>query len=143
MAISYTQKEGNVTVLGLETEFDGTLEFTDNLIITGKFNGKIVSDGSLVIEKTGDCKVDSISASSISIAGSVKGNMRASKKLEMFSGSKIAGNIETAKLRIADNVDFQGQVKMMESVPEVDVFMVSTAEYKKMVSERAETEDVE
>ena len=28
---------GNLTIFGQETEFDGVLDFTDNLVITGKF----------------------------------------------------------------------------------------------------------
>ena len=42
----------NVTVFGTETEFDGVLEFKDRLIITGKFNGKIVAPtGDLTVDK--------------------------------------------------------------------------------------------
>ena len=33
----------NITVFGSETEFDGTLEFRDSLVITGKFSGKIIA----------------------------------------------------------------------------------------------------
>ena len=55
-----SEDKKNVTVFGRETEFTGTVEFTDNLIITGKFNGTIKSSGDLEIEKTAICKVDSI-----------------------------------------------------------------------------------
>ena len=70
---SFTMKNGNVTVLGQETEFYGDLKFTDNLVITGKFEGKIDATGNLKIDKTGTCKVDKISADSILIAGVVTG----------------------------------------------------------------------
>ena len=38
-----------LTVFGAETEFDGVLEFSDDLIITGKFTGKINATGNLEI----------------------------------------------------------------------------------------------
>lgn len=140
MTISYRQKEGNLTILGLETEFNGELKFSDNLVITGKFSGTIKSTGSLVIEKKSSCTVDIATAESITVAGHVKGNLSALDKLEMLSNSRIVGNVETARLRIADNVSFYGKVKMREQLPVIDIFSVSTAEYKKMVSHRATKE---
>ena len=137
MPISYRQKEGELTILGAQTELNGVLHFSGNLVITGKFTGSIESEGSLVVEKTGVCTVDSIKADSISVAGQVEGNMYAKTKLEMFSGSKIIGDIATSRLRIAENVNFHGEVKMLDEVPDMDIFSVSAAEYKRMVDSRA------
>ncbi|OJF75978.1 MAG: hypothetical protein BKP49_09145 [Treponema sp. CETP13] len=141
MAISYQQKEGNITILGAETSFEGSMEFSDNLIITGDFSGTIKSQkGSLVIEKNGKCKVDSMSADSITIAGKVTGDSYAENRIEMLSGSTVKGNIETKLLRISDNVNFQGNVKMLKDVQNVDVFSVSPSDYKKILSGSAEIE---
>ena len=63
----------NLTVFGQETEFDGILEFTDNLVITGKFNGEIRATGDLEIEKTAVCSVSAMAANSITISGKVTG----------------------------------------------------------------------
>ncbi len=120
----------NFTVLGSETSFDGVLEFTDNLKINGKFNGTIKSQGNLDIDKDAVCTVDKMSASSIVISGSVTGNISAEERIEMCNGSKVKGNIETARLRIADNVEFEGQVTMLDKEPQVDLFSVASSEYK-------------
>lgn len=124
------QTNGNMTVLGEETCFEGYLEFTDSLIVTGKFEGTIKSEGKLEIARTAECEVDEMSASSIMIAGSVKGNINARDRLEIRSGSKINGDIKTRKLRIAENVEYQGAVTMLEDAQDVDVFSVSTSEFK-------------
>ncbi len=121
----------NITVLGQETEFDGVIEFTDNLVITGKFNGTIKATGDLEIEKTAICKVDTINANSLVISGKVTGNMHVPERVEMCSGSKVSGDVVTSRIRIADNVEFDGQVTMLDSVPDVDLFSVASAEYKK------------
>lgn len=120
----------NFTVLGSETEFDGVLEFTDDLKITGKFNGSINAQGNLEIDKAAVCSVDKMSANSIIISGTVTGDIEASERVEMCAGSKVKGNVTTARLRIADNVDFEGQVTMLDKEPEVDLFSVASDEFK-------------
>lgn len=121
----------NITVLGQETEFDGVIEFTDNLVITGKFNGTINATGDLEIEKTAICNVDTINANSLVISGKVAGSINAPERVEMCSGSKVSGDVVTSRIRIADNVEFDGQVTMLDSVPDVDLFSVASSEYKK------------
>lgn len=121
----------NITVFGEETEFDGVLEFRDRLVITGKFKGKINSPhGELEIAKNAVCNVDSIDASSIVVSGNVTGNLNAAERVEICSGSVVDGNISTARIRIANNVDFKGEVSMLEKEPEVDLFSVASNEYK-------------
>ena len=108
MAASNDKK--NLTVFGAETEFDGTLTFTDKLVITGKFTGKIESKtGDLQIAKNAVCDVESLSVNSVVIYGDVK----------------------TARVRIANNVEFNGQVTMLDEEPTVDLFSVASDEYKK------------
>lgn len=125
--------DGNLTVLGDETEFDGVLEYTDNLIVTGKFSGTIKSNGYLEISQGAECKVDSMTASSVIVSGSVSGNINAHESLEMNSGSRVVGDISTKKLCIADDVEFHGSVSMLEDVPEIDIFSMEPAEYKQQM----------
>ncbi|MDR1748258.1 MAG: polymer-forming cytoskeletal protein, partial [Spirochaetaceae bacterium] len=87
------EKEKNTTVFGRETVFQGVLEFTDNLVITGHFEGTIHARGALVIVKSAVCKVDQIQAASITIEGKVTGNLEATDRVEMKSGSEIHGNV--------------------------------------------------
>lgn len=127
------KQKKNLTVFGQETEFDGILEFTDNLIITGKFNGEINATGDLEIEKSAICDVKKINSNSIVISGTVKGNIEALERVEMCSGSVIHGDVTTGRIRISENVDFEGQVTMVDSVPDVDLFKVASDEYKKAI----------
>ena len=65
MADKNENEKKNITVFGEETEFDGVLEFSDRLVITGKFSGKInAPSGDLEIAKNAVCKVDKIDANS-------------------------------------------------------------------------------
>ena len=121
----------NITVFGEETEFDGVLEFSDRLVITGKFSGKInAPEGDLEVAKNAVCKVDKIDANSIIVSDEVSGDMNAAERVEICSGSKVSGNITTARIRIANNVEFSGDVNMLDKEPEVDLFSVASSEYK-------------
>ena len=121
----------NITVFGEETEFDGVLEFSDRLVITGKFSGKInAPEGDLEVAKNAVCKVDKIDANSIIVSGEVTGDMNAAERVEICSGSKVTGNITTARIRIANNVEFSGDVNMLDKEPDVDLFSVASSEYK-------------
>ncbi|MCR5612387.1 polymer-forming cytoskeletal protein [Treponema sp.] len=131
----------NFTVLGSETEFDGVLEFTDDLKINGRFSGTIIAEGNLEIDKGATCNVDKMSANSIIISGTVTGDIEAVERVEMCSGSKVKGNVTTARLRIADNVDFEGQVTMLDKEPDVDLFSVASEEFKQSLILKSDTEN--
>lgn len=119
-----------LTVFGLETEFDGVLEFSDDLVITGKYNGRIKASGNLEIAKDSICTVEKISANSIVISGKVTGNLEAAERVEICSGGVVTGDITTARLRIENNVEFEGQITMLDKIPEENLFASASAEYK-------------
>lgn len=124
----------NITVFGAETEFNGTLEFTDRLVITGKFSGIInAPQGDLQIAKKAVCEVNRIDANSVVISGNVTGDIFAKERVEICSGSVVESDISTSRIRIASNVDYSGQVTMLEDEPDVDLFSVASDEYKNAV----------
>ena len=72
-----------------------------------------------------------MSVNSVVIYGDVKGQINATERVEICSGSIVEGDVKTARVRIANNVDFNGQVTMLETEPEIDLFSVASDEYKK------------
>lgn len=135
MAEQIENEKHNVTVFGTETEFDGVLEFKDKLVITGKFTGEIKAPtGDIEIARNAVCEVKKMEANSIVISGTLKGDMHASERVEICSGSKVDSNITTARFRIANNVEYNGQVSMLEEDPDVDLFSVASKEFKKAMA---------
>ena len=124
-------EKNNETIFGQETEFEGNITFSDSLVITGKFNGNINATGDLEIEKSAVCNVDKMTAATVVVSGRVNGNIEASKSVELCKGSKVKGDITTPELRIADNVEFEGSVNMLDEIPDTDIFSISSDEYKK------------
>ena len=76
------------------------------------------------------CTGETITARSIIVSGSVTGNLEASERVEICSGSSVTGDITTSRLRIASDVNFEGQVTMLDKEPDIDLFSVASSEYK-------------
>ncbi len=133
-----TRKRGNGTLrkigttLGDSTVFSGVMHFTDSLKINGRFEGEIISTGFLYVDSTAVIKAD-IQVDSIVIAGVVYGDIVAASHVEMLSGGKVYGNVRTARLRIADNVVFQGKCEMIKDPRTVDIFSARVEKLKKTV----------
>lgn len=121
----------NFTSLGKETSFNGTLEFSDDLTILGKFTGTIKSTGNLRIAKGAVCNADIITANSVIIFGQVSGDITAKNQIELCDGSKIKGNLTSGRVRIGENVEYTGAVSMLKEEPSVDIFSVASDDFKK------------
>ncbi|MBQ7612185.1 MAG: polymer-forming cytoskeletal protein [Spirochaetaceae bacterium] len=126
------KRDRNLTILGKETIFSGHLKFSDDLKIEGRFAGSIDGQGTLTVAKKALCQADYIRAFSVLVQGEVAGNITAIDKVELAKESKMHGNITASKLKIADEVEFEGSVKMIkDSVPtHIDLFSQTSDELK-------------
>lgn len=123
----------NITEFGEGTIFEGELSFTDSLIISGKFSGTIEATGDLQISKGAECDVDGIKAKSVVVYGKVEGDIDGRDRVELCKGSSVRGNIKTSAIRIADNVEFDGSVSMVDSPSDCydKLFLSASDEFKK------------
>ena len=109
------------TRLGKDTVLKGTLKFTRSVQISGRLEGSIDAEGFLYIRDGAEIVAD-IHAREIVVAGTVRGNIEASQRLEILATGKIFGNVRTAKLRVADGVVFEGKCEMLKDPESIDVF---------------------
>jgi cytoskeletal protein CcmA (bactofilin family) len=119
-----------VTTFGAETEFRGVLKFREPLRIRGSFKGTIDATSALFVDKGAVVEADKISVTSLTVAGTVIGEVRAVDRIEMLSGAIVRGDVETARLRIADGVLFEGQCSMTGVDEDVEIFSRPTEEIK-------------
>jgi cytoskeletal protein CcmA (bactofilin family) len=101
------------TVLGNKTYFNGDLVFQDSLKINGSFIGKINATGFLVVGEGSIVEAD-ITANSVVVSGTVKGNICAAEKVEMMPTGKIYGNVKAKKIKISDGVIFSGKCEIVK-----------------------------
>ena len=85
--------------MGKDTVFNGALTFDGTVRIDGKFEGKVITEDTLVVGETGHL-VAEISAGTVICMGRVEGTVIASKKIEIHSSSKVIGNVQSPALYI-------------------------------------------
>ncbi|MDR1143438.1 MAG: polymer-forming cytoskeletal protein [Spirochaetaceae bacterium] len=124
------KKGSKVIVFGNTVSLDGFLRFKETLCIQGKFRGTIEATGALVVDRGASVDADHISVSSLTIYGSVSGQIRAVDKVDMLSDSQVRGDVAASRLRIADGVLFEGQCSMTGTEREVEIFSRPTEDIK-------------
>jgi cytoskeletal protein CcmA (bactofilin family) len=99
------------SILGKDCKFTGDVDAKGTIRVDGEFNGKIVSSDSVIVGKGGVVKGEIHTVHTL-ISGTVEGNVFAKKKVELESGSRLVGDIESMSLVIEDGVYFEGMSKM-------------------------------
>lgn len=125
-------KEKNVTILGRETTFNGVMKFSDVLRIEGSFKGNIDATGFLYVEKGAVCEVDYINVSSIVVEGTVRGSINSKGDVELKPHATVIGDIVALRLKIADDVTFNGTIRMLHGVPSTanDIFSMDISDFR-------------
>ena len=100
-------------VLDLNATMEGTLRFDDpvNLRIGGKFDGKLDTKGVLMVGEKAEITAN-ITGETISIAGVVNGDIKASKELRLDGSAKLTGDVETPRISISGGAILNGQLIM-------------------------------
>ena len=101
------------TFLGKGAFFNGILSFKGTLCIDGTFIGQINTSDTLIVTEDGKIEAD-IHAGTVICEGLVKGNIVASKKVELRPKSKIIGNIESPSLTIEVGARLDGKCNMTD-----------------------------
>lgn len=96
------------TVISPDAEFKGSLKFKDSLRIDGSFEGEIDSQGTLFVGKSGIVKAE-IHVGNIIVEGKIEGNVTCDDKIELRSTAKMFGDIQAARLTIAEGVNIVGK----------------------------------
>ncbi|MCC6996152.1 MAG: polymer-forming cytoskeletal protein [Deltaproteobacteria bacterium] len=99
------------TLLGRGSEFEGKLVFEGTVHINGKLKGHIFSDDVLVVGEGADVQAE-IEVGTVLVYGSVTGNIKASRSIELHAPGRIRGNIATPNLMVEQGTIFQGACTM-------------------------------
>ena len=103
---------GKAAVLGPTIVGSGELAGEEDLVIQGKFKGKIhLPKNSLFIEAGAHVEAD-IEAAQATLRGNLTGSIRASGKVFVSSSGKMTGDITAAKVSIQDGAQFKGSIKI-------------------------------
>jgi cytoskeletal protein CcmA (bactofilin family) len=98
-----------------DTEFKGELTFKGSFRIDGNFKGTIISDSMLVVGDQGKVEAD-VRVGYLVINGEIKGNIRASDKVEIHSRGRVIGTIVTPKLMVQEGAYLEANCQAGEQV---------------------------
>lgn len=90
---------------------EGELRFETAFRVDGKFTGKVNTAGDLIVGEGGEVEGD-LRVGQIFISGTVKGTIRAAKKIQIASRGKVFAEIDTPALVVEDGAFFQGRCTM-------------------------------
>jgi len=84
-----------------DTEIKGDLHFKGTFRVDGRFKGKVDSESILIIGDSGKVEAD-VKIGHMIINGEIKGNIQASKKVEVNANGRVFGTIITPKLIVEE-----------------------------------------
>ena len=99
------------SIVGEGSEFKGEFLLAGDIRIDGILEGKINTDGKVLIGENGKV-IGDIIANEVIVGGEFQGNLVAHYKLTMLSTGKVNGNIAAASLNIDKGTQFDGLCKV-------------------------------
>ena len=93
--------------------FEGNLSFNGVVRIAGVVTGSIFSNDTLIISESAIINAD-INANVILMTGTVKGNIKATSRVEKKKPARFEGTITSPSLIVEEGVIFHGITKMKE-----------------------------
>ncbi len=96
------------TLLGRGASFEGKLTFDGTVRIDGRFKGEVFSDDTLVIGEGAVVEAE-IEIGEIIIQGTVVGNVKAKRSIEIHAPGRVKGDLHTPTLQVDKGVIFEGR----------------------------------
>lgn len=98
---------GSKNILSSDVEIRGKLRFSNDLIIDGRIEGEVNSEGDLTVGENAQI-VGDIKTRSVVVFGKIKGNITVTDRCELKQNAELDGDIVASKLAIEEGAVFLG-----------------------------------
>lgn len=105
------------TLIGEHTVFEGEIHSEASIRIEGSVNGKVNTTGDVTVGQLGKVN-SSIHARSVTLAGTVHGDITVQEKIVITSTGQLHGNLFAKSFVIEEGGIFQGSSKMVHETKE-------------------------
>ena len=102
---------GSRTVIGAGARIVGELSGDEDVVVDGRFEGKIRVERTVHVGSSGDLEAD-VSARTVIVGGKVRGQIVAAEKAELTSSAVVHGSVQAPKIVIAEGARLEGNVAM-------------------------------
>jgi cytoskeletal protein CcmA (bactofilin family) len=93
------------------SHLQGELRFDASFRVDGKLTGTVESEGDLIVGESGEVDGE-VRVGQIFVSGTVRGTVRASRKVQIAPHGKLFAEIDTPSLVIEDGAVFEGTCSM-------------------------------
>ena len=91
-------------LLSADVEIKGSIKFQNELVIDGKIEGEIISNGILTVGENAEIRGE-IKTKSVTVLGKVHGNITVEERCELKGRAVLQGDLKAARLVIEDGGD--------------------------------------
>lgn len=99
-------------LLGEGTSYEGKLAFGGRVRIDGTFKGEVEGDGVLILGEKADLTATIRVGALIMRGGKLRGDVRATRSVELHPGAELRGDIYAPEIFIAKGTTFEGRCTM-------------------------------
>jgi len=115
-AYSENTLQKKAAILGPTINVKAELTGNEDLVIEGKFQGKIdLKNNDLTVDHNANVDAE-IQARNITIRGHIKGNIHASGKVYIEKEGQMVGDIAASRISIMEGAQFNGSMKMISYI---------------------------
>lgn len=102
-------------VIGKSVQIRGEVKGSEDLLVEGQVEGTIdLTDSRLTVGAHARVQAN-LSARDVIVIGHVTGNISATGRVELRSGSAVKGDLRAGRLAIEENAVFSGKVELTSS----------------------------
>jgi len=109
-AAGAARKEMKESVLSAGLTFEGKIEGSGHVRISGRFKGDVHVDGTLTVE-AGAHLAGSVRAGSVVVAGEIEGNIESAQKVELHQTGVVNGDVNSGSLTVAGGARMRGRAE--------------------------------
>ena len=99
---------GQRNILSNDVHINGSVKFTNDLLVDGRIEGKIASDGALTVAENAHIKAE-VKTKSVVIYGKVHGNISCTERVDIKSSAEMVGDVKAGSLSIEPGAIFVGK----------------------------------
>ena len=113
------------------SHLEGELRFEASFRVDGKLTGIVRSEGDLIVGESGEVEGE-LYVGQVFVSGTVRGTIRASRKIQIAPNGKVFAELDTPSLVIEDGATFEGRCAMARDAARAPVALAGGAGPKRM-----------
>jgi cytoskeletal protein CcmA (bactofilin family) len=107
-APSGARRELKESIIASGLTFEGKIEGSGHVRISGRFKGDVHVDGTLSVE-AGAHLAGAVRAASVVVAGEIEGNIEGAQRVELHQSAVVNGDINAGSLSVAEGARMRGR----------------------------------